>query len=51
MAIENKTKVATAGVAGLLATGLVGFLVYRYRKYKKENSYYDSVTEADIAWG
>ena len=43
--MEKKVKVTT-GLAGLIAaSGLVGFLIYRYRKYKKENTYYDD------AWG
>ena len=48
---KKKTKV-TIGLAGLLAvSGLMSFLIYRYRKYKNENEYYDSITKDDIAWG
>ena len=48
--MEKKVKVAT-GLAGLVAaSGLVGFLIYRYRKYKKENAYCDNAIESDDAW-
>ena len=53
--IEEKTKKKTnvkIGLAGLLAvSGLMSFLIYRYRKYKNENKYYDNITKDDIAWG
>ena len=53
--IEEKTKKKTnvkIGLAGLLAvSALMSFLIYRYRKYKNENKYYDNITKDDIAWG
>ena len=50
MTIEKKSKVVTAGVVTATAV-VLGLLIYRYRKYKKENAYCDNAIKSDDAWG
>ena len=48
---KKKTALWAGVTGGLVATSLISFVIYRYRKHKAEEKYFDNVTEADIAWG
>ena len=51
--MDKKKKVSLwTGVASLVIGSAVAAVIYsRYKKHKEENSYFDNVTQEDVAWG
>lgn len=51
MGKKKKVSIWT-GVASLVIGSAVAAVIYsKYKKHKEENSYFEGVTQEDIAWG